>query len=65
MAEAMDKQKTDKLKKVRHKSLFGMIRHVLSLEWKKNPALLIFCILFASGMGVVAAANVYFKQTFF
>ena len=55
----------DKPKKIRHKSLFGMIRHVLGLEWKKNPILLIFCILLASGMGVVSAANVFFKQTFF
>ena len=54
-----------KTQKVRQKSLFGMIRHVMSLEWKKNPILLIFCILLALGMGVVAAANVFFKQKFF
>jgi len=49
----------------KQKSLFGMIRHVLILEWKKNPILLIFCILLASGIGVTGAANVFFKQAFF
>ncbi len=80
MAENVDKRKTDgqktcnreinkkgteRQKKARQKSLAGMIRHVLSLEWEKNPALLIFCIIMASGMGVTAAANVFFKQAFF
>ncbi|MDE6926816.1 MAG: ABC transporter ATP-binding protein/permease, partial [Acetatifactor sp.] len=38
---------------------------VLTLEWKENPVLLIVCILMAAGIGVVAAANVFFKQVFF
>ena len=55
----------DRQKNVRQKSLPGMIRHVLALEWKRNPALIIFCILAAAGLGVVQAANVFFKQAFF
>lgn len=57
--------KSMKQKEIRQKSLFGMIRHVLALEWKRNPALIIFCLLAASGIGVVGAANVFFKQAFF
>ncbi len=60
MDKTMDKQGT-----VKQKSLLGMIRHVMILEWKKNPVMLVFAIVFAAVMGVVTAANVFFKQSFF
>lgn len=60
MGKTMDKQGT-----VKQKSLLGMIRHVMILEWKKNPVMLVFAIVFAAVMGVVTAANVFFKQSFF
>lgn len=60
MDKTMDKQGT-----VKQKSLLGMIRHVMILEWKKNPVMLVFAIVFAAVVGVVTAANVFFKQSFF
>lgn len=60
MDKTMDKQGT-----VKQKSLLGMVRHVMILEWKKNPVMLVFAIVFAAVMGVVTAANVFFKQSFF
>ena len=60
MDKTMDKQGT-----VKQKSLLGMIRNVMILEWKKNPVMLVFAIVFAAVMGVVTAANVFFKQSFF
>lgn len=60
MSKTMDKPET-----VKQKSLLGMIRHVMTLEWKKSPVMLVFAIVFASFMGLVTAANVFFKQSFF
>ena len=60
MPDTMNKKATNT-----QKCPFGMIGHVMALEWKRNPALLIFCTLLAFGMSVADAANVFFKQTFF